>query len=138
MAAAGERAELDALLENPAWLQAKLDALGNPQALIADYRQFGQGQVQNLIRRTLWLIADICARDKRQLLVQLPGRLMSQAGVAPFCSAALQMIKRPALVTGKASLTPPGAELFRLKGHSEPLSALAVPAQRPPRLGLPG
>ena len=33
LAAAGERAALDALLLDPGWLQAKLDALGSPQAL---------------------------------------------------------------------------------------------------------
>ena len=47
--AAGDRAALDALLLDPAWLKAKLEAIGSPQALVADYDQFAQGEVQDLI-----------------------------------------------------------------------------------------
>jgi len=117
LAGAGERAALDALLENPAWLQAKLNALESPQPLIADYEQFGQGEVQGLIGRTLRLTSGICARDKRQLIPQLVGRLMAQAEAAPFCASARPLAQRPALLTSRPSLTPPGAELARLEGH---------------------
>ena len=34
--AAGDRTALDALLQDPAWLKAKLEATGSPQDLIAD------------------------------------------------------------------------------------------------------
>ena len=71
-----DRPALNALLEDPGWLQAKLNALESPQALIADYR-IGQGQVQDLLGRTLRLSSGICARNKRQLLPQLLGRLIS-------------------------------------------------------------
>ena len=53
LAAAGEQPALDALLESPAWLQAKLDVLDSPQALIADYEQFGETLLHYLIHRTL-------------------------------------------------------------------------------------
>jgi len=68
LAEAGERAALDTLLCDPAWLKAKLEAIGSPQALIADYDQFAQGEVQDLIGRTLRLTSGICARDKHQLV----------------------------------------------------------------------
>jgi WD40 repeat protein len=125
-AAAGERASLDALLEDPGWLQAKLNALESPQSLIADFEQFGQGRVQDLVGRTLRLTSGICARDKRQLLPQLHGRLMTQAGTAPFCAAARQLAQRPALLTSRSSLTLLGVELARFEGHGAPVNALAV------------
>jgi hypothetical protein len=43
----------DALLLNPASLKAKLDATGTPSALVADYEEYGTGEAQNLIGRTL-------------------------------------------------------------------------------------
>jgi WD40 repeat protein len=126
LADAGNRAALDALLENPGSLQAKLNALESPQALIADYDQFGHGQVQHLIGRTLRLTSEICKRDKRQLLPQLHGRLMSQPSAASFCAATRALVRGPALLTLRASLAPPGAELTRLEDHDGPVTALAV------------
>jgi len=51
LAAAGERERLDELLLDPAWLQAKLEATANPQALVADYQRYGVGEAQSLIGR---------------------------------------------------------------------------------------
>ena len=65
LAEAGERAQLDALLADPRWMQSKMDALANTQALIADYEQFGQNEVHALLKRALRLTSGICARDKR-------------------------------------------------------------------------
>ena len=76
LAEAKDREALDALLLDPGWLTAKLAATGNYQALPADYDQYGVGEAQNLIGRTLRLTAAICARDQRQLNSQLIGRLM--------------------------------------------------------------
>ena len=47
---AGDRASLDALLLDPGWLQAKLNTLGSPQSLVADYDEFGQGESQTFDR----------------------------------------------------------------------------------------
>ena len=121
-----DRPALNALLEDPGWLQAKLNALESPQALIADYLQFGQGQVQDLLGRTLRLSSGICARDKRQLLPQLLGRLISIEAAAAFNAVARQIIGRPSLLECRASLTPPGAESARLEGHGAPVAALVV------------
>jgi len=126
LAAAGERGQLDALLLDLGWLQAKLDAIGTPQALIADYEQFGQTPVHNLIGRTLRLTSGICARDRRQLIPQLHGRLLSQAAASPFRAEGLRLLRRPAIVTVRPSLTPPGAETARLEGHAGWVNALMV------------
>ncbi len=134
--AAGERDQLDALLLDPIWLQAKLDALESPQALVADYDQFAQGEAQELIGRTLRLTSGICARDKRQLLPQLHGRLMSRSVAADFSSEARKLIAPPAIVTLRPSLTPPGAELMRLEGHGGSGHGARRLARWPPRLGL--
>jgi hypothetical protein len=68
LADAGERIRLDALLTDPAWLKAKLEAIGNPASLVSDYERYGDGELQKFIGRTLRLTAGICARDQRQLL----------------------------------------------------------------------
>ncbi len=143
--AAGDRAALDAILQDPAWLKAKLEATGGPLDLVADYDQFAQGELQDLIGRTLRLTSGICARDKRQLVPQLHGRLLSKTVAADFCAEASKLVVPPAILTCRASLTPPGVELTwprrrephipirhyanrytRLEGHGPSVSALAM------------
>jgi hypothetical protein len=113
----GDRAGLDARLLDPAWLKAKLSATASPLALAGDYEKFGQGQLQSLIGRTLRLTSGICARDPRQLMPQLLGRLMAATDpTAPaFLATASRDVARPALLAQHPSLTPPGAELMRLE-----------------------
>ena len=128
LADAGDRATLDQILLDPGWLQAKLSATKSPQALVADYEQHGQGQMQNFIGRTLRLTTGICARDERQLLPQLLGRLMACADPAApaFLDRARGLIRPPALLTDRLSLTPPGAETARLEGHTSAVTALTL------------
>jgi hypothetical protein len=92
--------------------------------------------MQSLIGRTLRLIAGICARDPRHLMPQLLGRLMDVADPAApaFLAAARQHVTPPAILTERPSLTPPGAEIARLEGHSRNVWALAVLPDGPPRL----
>ena len=122
---AGKSQPLDAILESPDWMQQKFTAFGS-QVLISDYEQFGRGEVQNLLKGTLRLIPGICARDKRQLIPQLYGRLLAQPPASNFCEAALRGVNKPALMTSRPSLTPPGAETARLEGHTDGVYALAV------------
>ena len=77
LAETNERQKLDALLLDPGWLMAKLTATGNTAALVADYDRYAAGEPQKVIGRTLRLTAGICARDQRQLIPQLLGRLMA-------------------------------------------------------------
>ena len=103
MAFAGLINQRTELLLDPIWLQAKFECIGTTQALIEDYEQLGQSEMEDLIRQTLPLIAGICSRDKRQLLPQLYGRLLSYQVMMPFCVEARQAIERPALLTSRAS-----------------------------------
>jgi WD40 repeat protein len=124
---AHRRSRLDEILTAPDWMQQKLAAFG-PQELIGDYEQFAQGQKQTLIGRTLRLTSSICRRDPRQLLPQLLGRLMTcgDAAAPSFLHQVRHQISPPAILTQRPSLTPPGAEIARLEGHSYSVAALAA------------
>jgi WD40 repeat protein len=126
LAAAKDREKLDALLLDPAWLKAKLEVTGSPSALVADYAEYGATQAQKLIGRTLQMTAGICARDPRQLLPQLLGRLPGfEAIIATgFLDNARRSLSPPAILTSRPSLTPLGAETARLEGHSDSVLAL--------------
>ena len=127
LAGAGDRPALDALLLDPAWLKAKLAATGSPQALVADYERHGRGQMHSLVGRILRLTAGICTRDPRQLLPQLFGRLMACPDPATeFAARARAKISPPALLPMRPSLSPPGAEIMRMEGHTTRVTALTV------------
>jgi WD40 repeat protein len=128
LAEANERQKLDSLLLDPSWLDAKLAATANTAALVADYDHYALGETQQLIGRTLRLTAGICARDRRQLIPQLLGRLMTSDIVIAtgFLDAARQCLRQPAILTEHPSLTPPGAEAARLEGRSGLVTALCV------------
>ena len=120
--------ELHRLLLDPAWLKAKLAATGSPQALVADYDQYSSCEAHRLIGRTLRLTLGICARDPRQLLLQLAGRLMAsrEAYIADFVAAARSQVTAPTLLPYLPGLKPPGAESARLEGHTSSITALCV------------
>jgi hypothetical protein len=101
----------------PNWLKTKLAATGNSAALIADYNQYAVSEAQITIGRVLRLIAGICARDQRQLIPQLLGRLMTNKAIiaAGFLDAARQSIAAPAILEQHSSLAPSGAEIARLE-----------------------
>ncbi len=126
---AGARRRLDELLLDPRWLRDKLAATGSPQALVRDYERFGEGEAQILIGRTLKLSAGICARDHRQLMPQIFGRLMACPipAVSGFNRAVRQLVNRPAILSRFPSLTPPGGtEITRLEVKAGGVEALAV------------
>jgi hypothetical protein len=126
-AAAERRAELYAMLLDPSWLLMKLEATDSMQALIVDYEKFGRGKAQELIGRTLRLTAGIVARDKRQLLPQLIGRLMSfseHEECSRFLDNSRNRVAPPALIPTRPSLTSPGAEVARLEGHKQCVTSL--------------
>ena len=123
-----EREKLDALLLDPGWLQAKLEATASPQALVSDYQLYGVGDAQNLIGRTLRLTSGILARDARQLPAQVIGRLAGfevlgeASGFIGSCASAPFQV-RPSCPSG-STLTPlPGAEIARLE--ATPISSPA-------------
>ena len=83
---------------------------------------------KSLIGRTLRLISGICARDPRQLLPQLIGRLAGFEAVAKsgFLDRARRLLSRPSIVPVRPTLTPPGAETARLEGHTGSVHALCL------------
>jgi len=128
LAEAEERERLNKVLLDPGWLKAKLEATGNPSALVADFEQYAVGQLESLIGQTLRLTLGICARDVHQLIPQLLGRLMACEDIAArhFLDAARRHLERPAILTQLPSLTPPGVETARLEGHTNWVTALCV------------
>ena len=128
LAEAGERRRLDALLTNPAWLKAKLEATGNPAAMVSDYEQYANSELQQYIGRTLRLTSGICARDRRQLIPQFLGRFSrgKAAKTRDFLAAARGQLSPPSLVPVLNTFTPPGAEIARLEGHTSSVTALCL------------
>jgi hypothetical protein len=125
--AAGDRASVDRLLLDVAWMRAKLAATG-PQTVIADYRNLGQGRAQQLIGRVLDLTSGILARDPTQLECQLLGRLAPHdaEGLDAFLDQARDLLPSPALVPQRPTFTAPGSEIRRFEGHDGAVTGLVV------------
>jgi WD domain, G-beta repeat len=74
------------------------------------------------------LISGICARDPRQLPLQLADRLGGHEAVVAsgFVEKARQLISPPAIVPLRPCLTPPSAEIARLEGHTDVVACLSL------------
>ena len=124
---AGNRGALDALLTDPAWIDEKIATLRGVTEIVADYERFANTALplQSLIGRSLRLASGILARDLRQRMPQIHGRLIAKAD-QDFLAGLLARLAPGALHETRPALTPPGAELARLEGHGDLVSALAV------------
>ena len=119
----------DALLLDPSWLKAKLDATRNPVGLFLDYQQYGAGEAQNLIGRTLRLISGIIARDPRQTADSTRGTSRTtrrDLSKETSLRRRVRLVSTPAIVPRRSGLTPPGAETARLEGHTDWVQALCL------------
>jgi len=126
---AGMRARLDALLTDPAWIDRKIGALDGATEIVVDYERFANPDdpVQPLIGRTLRLASVVLARDPKQALPQLHGRLLSAGAPDDLLAALVARMPGGAFYETRPALTPAtGAEVARLEGHSHRVSALAV------------
>jgi WD40 repeat protein len=126
--AAGQDAELQALLLDFAWIQTKLSATG-VASLLADYDLASDNADLSLVQATLRLSAHILAADPEQLGGQLLGRLLSRASPAlgRLLTGAGSRRTRPWLRPLTESLESPGGPLVRtLQGHEDAVTALAV------------
>jgi hypothetical protein len=102
---AGDRPTLDALLMSPAWMQAKLATLG-ARALIDDYRDdkgLVRTQAQRLTGQTLDLTSGVLARDQRQLVPQILGRMRAALADEPAEAEVIDSL----LSDGHALISPP-------------------------------
>ena len=127
---AGRSEELENLLLDFDWLQAKLAAAG-VAALVADYDVPPPNEDMQSIQGAVRLSVHAVARDSKQLAGQLVGRLTSFKSdrVRRFLAQTTAWRRAPWLQPLTASLTPPGGPLLRtLTGHSEWVRAVAVSA----------
>ncbi|MEK7992792.1 MAG: NB-ARC domain-containing protein [Planctomycetota bacterium] len=125
LAQAGRKAEIERILQDPDWLQAKLDST-DVNSLIADLAYLLPSREADLMQGALRLSAHILARDTRQLWSQLAGRL----GREELC---VRMLVRPFASPGTSllpytrTLTTPGQALLRtLSGHKGYVDGVAV------------
>ena len=125
--AAGDRASVNSLLTDVAWMRAKLLAT-SPQTLISDYRNLGQSRAQELIGGVLDLISGILARDSGQLPAQLIARLAPEdaEGLGVCLAQARDLVPCPALVPHRPTFAAPGAEIRRFEGHDDAVTGLVV------------
>jgi uncharacterized protein YjiK len=123
---AGRATELQQLLFDFRWLQAKLDN-SNIYELIADYNLLPEDANLQLLQPTLLLSRYVLAEDKRQLAEQLWGRL--QCFAIPEIQELLQQAKQNKTTWLRpltASLTTLGEKLFiTLTGHTSFVFAIA-------------
>jgi len=126
---AGMQAKLRKLLLDFKWLQAKLNK-ADIIDLINDYDYLPDDETAKLIQQTLRLSAHIIGVDKSQLASQFHGRLLGFAQ-----DEIVSLLKQARELGGiwlrpiAPSLTAPGgAELQTLKGHTAPVTAVALTA----------
>ncbi|MBW4478464.1 MAG: hypothetical protein KME54_16760 [Tolypothrix brevis GSE-NOS-MK-07-07A] len=123
---AGRATELQQLLLDFRWLQAKLDN-SNINELIADYNLLPEDANLQLLQRTLLMSGHVLAKDKRLLPGQFWGRLQC------FPTSEIQQLLQQAkqnkttwLRPLTASLTRPDGNLIRtLTGHTESVNTIA-------------
>ncbi|WP_027184533.1 TIR domain-containing protein [Desulfovibrio inopinatus] len=124
--AAGQIAEADALLTDYAWIKRKLEVRGS-QELWESYRLYATDPDAQLIGRALALSIPVLSERPNQLPLQLWGRLKERSD-APKIQALVDHAAQDADFYPKPrwpGLTPPGAELVRLVGHTESVSSAA-------------
>lgn len=126
---AGKREQLDELLTDPAWIDEKVQAFSGAHAIIEDYDRFAKpdDRVQQLIGKTLRLCSGILARDPRQTVAQLHGRLLSAGAPEALLTALVDRLPDGALYETHPALAPAiGPELARFEDHADRVLALAV------------
>jgi WD40 repeat protein len=127
----GRREELESLLTDFAFLQAKVDAVG-PQPLVEDYDLLHVDRQEpfGLIQGAIMLGANVLAHDPAQLAPQLHGRLCGDE------TPAVHRLLEDVCPSGECWLrplhpcfTPPGGPLIRtLEGHSSDVTAVSLHA----------
>ena len=129
LAEAGRTADLERILWNPAWLQAKLAAT-DVNALVSDFDRLKPGGEAELIQGAVRLSSHILAKDPSQFDSQMVGRLLAHDGqpaLQQFTDSLIQTARRPWLRPLRATLDPPGTGLLRtLAGHSSTVTGVAL------------
>nr|QNO54145.1 hypothetical protein CKCBCIOL_00002 [Methanosarcinales archaeon ANME-1 ERB7] len=125
---AGREEELQRLLLDFDWMQAKLAAT-DANSLIGDYDFLPDDFDLRLVQGAIRLSAHVLARDKTQFAGQLLGRTQSfqDSGIQSMLKQAREWGCDLCLCPLTASLTPPGGPLIRiLEGHTSWVDAVAI------------
>ena len=124
---AGRGEELQELLLDFDWLQAKLDAT-DVNTLMDDYALAADGDLQ-LVKRAIQMSAHILVHDPKQLAGQVLGRMLSQESprIQSMLKQAAQYKASPCLLPMRSCLIPPGGSQVRtLSGHTFGVKCIAV------------
>jgi WD40 repeat protein len=131
LAQAGRRDDIEKLLWDPAWLQAKLKAT-DVNALIGDFEYLMPAREAALIQGALRLSSHILAKDPSQITCQMVGRLLPWdylEAITQFTALLTKIAECPWLRPMQPALDPPGTGLLRtLVGHSNFVNDVAVSA----------
>ncbi|MBW4561527.1 MAG: hypothetical protein KME32_10310 [Mojavia pulchra JT2-VF2] len=127
LVAGGREKELQQLLCNFRWLQAKLENI-NINALLADYDFLPEDENLQLIQGALRLSAHVLNLDKKQLPQQLLGRLLCfESSEIQALLTQAQQCKTPCLLPQTANFILPGGPLVRtILGHSGSIYTVAL------------
>jgi WD40 repeat protein len=127
LAKAGRKDDLERIVWDLEWLQAKLEAT-DVNALIADFEHLKPAPEADLMAGALRLSAHVLARDKSQLWSQLAGRLGPNQ--LPLWRWQESQPSRIVLAPLTPTLALPGQALVRtLTGHTSGVTAVAVYAE---------
>jgi WD40 repeat protein len=126
LAGAGKQAQLQHLLLDFRWLQAKLDAT-DPAALLADFSFIPTTPDNSLVFSAIQLSVHVLAHHPAQLATQLTGRLIGShsRAIQKLLDGARRFTRHPWLRPLEQSLTPAGGSLVKiLEGHEAGVSSV--------------
>jgi len=131
LAWAGRKTDLERILWDPKWIQAKLTAT-DVNALIEDYEHLKPGREAELLQGALRLSANVLAGDSRQFASQIVGRLLPHQkvpAIEQLVSSLVRGAATPWLRPLKPALYPSGTALLRtLEGHQGEVTGVALTA----------
>lgn len=128
---AGRVPDLERILMDAAWLQAKLNAT-DVASLVNDFSLLKLTPESQLLLGALQLSAHVLAREPSQFASQVAGRLLPhtrQTVVKGFIDSLTKVAIRPWMRSVWPSLQPPGTALLRtLTGHMKGVRSLGLSA----------
>jgi WD40 repeat protein len=129
LAQGGKRQEIELLLWDPVWMQAKLKA-ADVNALVADYELLKPSTEAELLQGALRLSAHVLAADAGQFASQMVGRLQPHCDsprIRCFSEGVAAAAVGPWLRPLRPTLHSPGDALVRtLVGHCSAVAGVAI------------
>ncbi|MGE0629126.1 MAG: NB-ARC domain-containing protein, partial [Hyphomicrobiaceae bacterium] len=127
LAAAGDRATLDALLLDPEWMSNKL-VHTDISLLIFDYHRYSSTPLASRLGDLIDLLKYTLSRDPYQLLPQLIGRLnpKEEAAAAKFIANCHRHLMPMDIVPKLPTFSPSGTEIRRMGGHKNGIASIEL------------